>query len=41
MMTNVVGCRQTPDALDVLLEAIFEKLTDHITLPFFKPAGRK
>lgn len=41
MMTNIVGCPQTPDALrlDMPLEVVFEKQTDEITLPFFKPAG--
>ena len=41
MMTNIVGCPQTPDALvlDMPLEVAFEKQTDQITLPFFKPAG--
>lgn len=41
MMTNIVGCPQTPDALvlDMPLEVAFEKQTDQITLAFFKPAG--
>lgn len=41
MMTNVVGCPQTPEALrlDMPLEVVFEKQTDDITLLFFKPAG--
>jgi len=41
MMTNIVGCPQTPEALvlDMPLEATFEKLTDEITLPLWKPAG--
>jgi uncharacterized protein len=41
MMSNVVGCAQTPEALviDMPLEVTFEKLTDAITLPLFKPAG--
>ncbi|MGO9056468.1 MAG: Zn-ribbon domain-containing OB-fold protein [Candidatus Binataceae bacterium] len=41
MMTNIVGCPQTPEALqlDMPLEVVFEKQTDEITLPFFKPAG--
>jgi uncharacterized OB-fold protein len=41
MMSNVVGCAQTPEALvlDMPLEATFERLTDEITLPLFKPAG--
>ena len=40
MMTNVVGCEQTPEALtlDMPLEAVFEAQTDEITLPLFKPA---
>jgi hypothetical protein len=41
MMTNIIGCPQTPEALvlDMPLEAVFEKQTETITLPFFKPAG--
>jgi uncharacterized protein len=42
MMTNIVGCPQTPDALalDMPLEVTFKKQTDQITLAFFKPAAR-
>lgn len=41
MMTNIVGCPQTPEALqlDMPLEVVLEKQTDEITLPFFKPTG--
>ena len=41
MMTNIVGCPQTPEALvlDMSLEVTFERQTDQITLAFFKPAG--
>ena len=40
MMTNIVGCPQTPEALelDMKLEVAFEKLDDKITLPLFRPA---
>lgn len=40
MMTNVVECPQTPEALqlDMPLEVVFEKQNDAITLPFFRPA---
>lgn len=40
MMTNIVGCPQTPEALelDMHLEVTFEKLDDNITLPLFRPA---
>ena len=43
MMTNVVGCPQTPEALvlDMPLQVTFEKQTDQITLAFFKPASGK
>jgi uncharacterized protein len=43
MMTNIVGCPQTPEALvlDMPLEVTFEKQNDQITLPFFRPAGGK
>jgi uncharacterized protein len=41
MMTNIVGCPQTPEALqlDMALEPAFEKLDDDITLPLFRPAN--
>jgi hypothetical protein len=40
MMTNIVDCPQTPEALelDMKLEVRFEKLDDKITLPLFRPA---
>jgi hypothetical protein len=40
MMTNIVDCPQTPEALqlDMALQVKFEKQTDEITLPFFAPA---
>ncbi len=40
MMTNIVECAQTPDAvqLDMPLEVVFAKQNDTITLPFFRPA---
>ena len=40
MMTNIVGCPQTPEALDLdmKLEVAFEKLDDNCTLPLFRPA---
>ena len=40
MMTNIVGCPQTPEALelDMKLEVAFEKLDDNCTLPLFRPA---
>ncbi len=43
MMTNVVNCEQTPEALvlDMPLQVTFEKLNDDITLPQFKPAEAK
>ncbi len=43
MMTNIVDCPQTPEALvlDMALEVTFEKQSDQITLPFFKPASAK
>lgn len=39
LMTNIVGCDQTPEALtlDMPLEVAFEAQNDEITLPFFKP----
>jgi hypothetical protein len=40
MMTNIVDCPQTPEALilDMPLEVAFEKIDDEITLPLFRPA---
>jgi len=40
MMTNIVDCPQTPEALvlDMPLKVTFEKLDDAITLPQFAPA---
>jgi uncharacterized OB-fold protein len=41
MMTNIVDCPQTPEALilDMALNVTFEKATDEISLPKFKPAA--
>lgn len=41
MMTNIVECDQTPEALrlDMALEVTFLPLTDEIHLPVFRPAG--
>lgn len=40
LMSNILECEQTPEALqlDMPLEVTFEKLSDEITLPQFKPA---
>jgi uncharacterized OB-fold protein len=40
MMTNIVECPQTPEALqlDMALEPAFERIDDEITLPLFRPA---
>jgi len=40
LMTNIVDCPQTPEALvlDMPLEVAFTALDDDITLPFFRPA---
>ena len=40
MMTNVVGCPQTPEALqlDMPLAVVFEPQNEEISLPFFRPA---
>ena len=39
MMTNIVGCPQTPEALqlDMPVEVTFEKLSEKIALPLFRP----
>jgi hypothetical protein len=41
MMTNVVECPQTPEALqlDMPLEVVFTKVSDEISLPLFRPRG--
>ena len=40
MMSNIVECPQTPEALvlDMPLEVMFVAQNDRITLPFFKPS---
>jgi len=39
MMSNIVNCPQTPEALqlDMPLRVVFERQTDAITLPMFEP----
>ena len=39
MMTNIVECPQTPEALimDMPLVVVYERQSDDITLPLFKP----
>ena len=40
MMSNIIDCPQTPEALelDMKLEVAFQELDDKITLPVFRPA---
>ena len=40
MMSNIVECPQTPEALvlDMPLQVTFETLSDEISLPLFRPA---
>jgi uncharacterized OB-fold protein len=40
LMTNIVGCPQTPEALPLDMDLVpqFEKMSDDITLPLFRPA---
>jgi hypothetical protein len=40
MMSNILDCPQTPEALelDMKLEVAFEKIDDTLTLPQFRPA---
>jgi uncharacterized OB-fold protein len=42
LMTNIVDCPQTPEALvlDMPVEVAFQKLDEEISLPVFRPAGR-
>lgn len=39
MMTNIVGCPQTPEALqlDMPVEVVFTKMSERIALPLFQP----
>ncbi len=41
MMTNIVECDQTPEALtiDMPVEVVYEAIDDEITLPLFRPAA--
>ena len=41
MMTNIVNCPQTPEALqlDMPVEVAFTKLSEEISLPVFQPTG--
>jgi uncharacterized OB-fold protein len=41
IMTNIVECAQTPEALqlDMPLEAVFERMSETVSLPVFRPAG--
>ena len=40
MMTNIVECPQTPEALqlDMAVEIVFHKVNDDVTLPLWRPA---
>lgn len=42
MMTNIIDCPQTPEALilDMPLEVKFHLIDETLTLPLFRPAGR-
>ena len=42
MMTNIIDCAQTPEALelDMSLEVAFVPMDDSITLPLFRPASK-
>jgi uncharacterized OB-fold protein len=41
MMTNIINCEQTPEALelDMPVEVVFEPISDEISLPYFQPEG--
>ena len=41
MMSNIVDCEQTPEALklDMPLEVVFDEINDDIVLPKFRPQG--
>ena len=40
MMSNIINCPQTPEALelDMPLEVVFESMSEEISLPYFQPA---
>lgn len=42
LMTNIINCPQTPEALqlDMPVKVVFQRESDEITLPLFEPAGR-
>lgn len=41
MMSNIIECEQTPEALelDMPLEVVFEEISEQISLPKFRPAS--
>ena len=41
LMSNIVDCPQTPEALilDMPLEVVFEEQNETITLPLFRPTN--
>ena len=41
MMTNIINCEQTPEALplDMPVEVVFTAISDEISLPYFQPQG--
>jgi uncharacterized OB-fold protein len=43
LMTNIIECPQTPEALqlDMRLEVTFSRQSEEITLPLFRPAQRR
>ena len=43
MMTNILDCPQTPEALqlDMPLEVVFHPIDDEVSLPYFRPARRE
>jgi hypothetical protein len=43
MLANLEGVEPVPEALplDLPLEAVFERVTDEIALPRFRPAGTR
>jgi hypothetical protein len=42
LLTNIVECPQTPEALqlDMPVEVVFRALSDEIVLPLFRPAQK-
>jgi len=43
MMTNIVNCPQTPEAieLDMPVEVVFTRISEELSLPLFQPVAAR